>query len=174
VSSLDRHAKRRNDSIVRRHANTALASSASLLGELREGTRGGYEGAIPALKLAQMDRGNRSFAESGSMRHPCIKGMRSTGTHGLLGHFCKEIGKLLHRRKLDIVTFCGSYKKECGGCRSELLCERTELSLRKVCLSRRPIVIDFPQRLGSESGKREPIVELVFLEVSECDEKEPC
>jgi len=96
LSSLDRRAGRRNDSIVRRHASIALAPSASVLGELREGTQGGYEGAIPALKLVQMDRGNRSFAEGGSMTHPCIKRMRSTGTHGLLGHFCKEIGKLLH------------------------------------------------------------------------------
>ena len=96
LSSLDHRAEPRNDSMVRRHASIALAPSASLLGELREGTPGGYEGAILAPKLVQTDLGNQSFAEGGSMTHPCIKEMRSTGTHGLLRHIGKEIGELLH------------------------------------------------------------------------------
>lgn len=96
LSSWDRRAEPRNDSIVRPHASIALAPSASLLGELREGRPGGYEGAILAQKLVQTDLGNQSFAEGGSMTHPCIKEMRTTGTHRLLSYICKEIGELLH------------------------------------------------------------------------------
>jgi hypothetical protein len=33
-----------------------------------------------------------------------------------------------------------------------------------------PIIIYLPQGLGGEGGKGEPIVELEFLEVGECDE----
>jgi hypothetical protein len=53
-----------------------------------------------------------------------------------------------------------------------LLRERAELSCREVFLRRRPVVIDLPQWLGREGGKSEPIVELVFLEVSEGDDQE--
>ena len=66
------------------------------VGELREATCGGFEGAILAPKLVQTDLGNQLFAEGGSMTLPWIKRMRSTDTHGLLRHFCKEIGELLH------------------------------------------------------------------------------
>jgi hypothetical protein len=43
-----------------------------------------------------------------------------------------------------------------------------------VSLGGRPVIVDLPQRLGSEGGKREPIVEFVLLEIGEGDEKELC
>jgi hypothetical protein len=167
-SSLDRRARRRNDSIVHRHASIVLAPTASPQGAVREDMQGDYAEAILVPKLVQRDLENRSFAKGDSMTHTCL-GEMSTGTHRLLRHIDKEIGELLYRGNLNIVALRRSYKEKCAGCLGELLCERAELSCRKVCVGRGPVIIDLPQWLGSKCGKREPIVKFVLLKISKGD-----
>jgi hypothetical protein len=90
-------------------------------------------------------------------------------TYGFLRYICEERGELLNRRDLDTINLCGPYEEECAGGRTKLPGEGVELSCGEVRLRIGPVIVDLPQRLGSEGRKCEPVVELVLLEVSKGD-----
>ena len=108
------------------------------------------------------------------LTHPGTEERRDICTHRLLGHVCKESGELWHRGNLNASILHGSHKKESGRCQGNLFRKRTELSFREVGIGRGPVIVDQPQRLASESRKREPIVEFVFLKVGEGNKQKSC
>src|SRR6266581_1655316 len=63
----------------------------------------------------------------------------------------------------------GLYTRIQGSRDKHAMCRTSRVGKTKV-----NAVLSVTDRLGSESGKHEPIIEFVFLQVGEGDEKEPC